>query len=69
MATFLMDKDRAGEWRWKLVAGNNEVIADSAEGYKRREGCLNGIALVKRDAATAPVYDVSDGTRKAVPGA
>ena len=68
MATFSIYKDKAGEWRWKLAAGNNETIADSAEGYKRREGCLNGIALVKRDAPSAPVYDISDGTKKIVPG-
>jgi len=69
MATFIMSKDSRGEWRWKLVAGNNETIADSAESYTRREGCLNGIALVKRDAAAAAVYDISDGTKKIVPGA
>ncbi len=28
-------QDKAGEWRWKRVAGNGEIIADSAEGYTR----------------------------------
>lgn len=26
-------QDTAGEWRWTRKAGNNETIADSAEGY------------------------------------
>jgi uncharacterized protein YegP (UPF0339 family) len=28
-------QDGAGEWRWKRVAGNGEIIADSGEGYTR----------------------------------
>jgi len=28
-------QDRSGEWRWKRVAGNGEIIADSGEGYTR----------------------------------
>lgn len=28
-------QDKAGEWRWKRVAPNGEIIADSAEGYTR----------------------------------
>lgn len=28
--------DRAGKWRWRLVAGNGQIIADSGEGYSRR---------------------------------
>ena len=26
-------QDSAGEWRWRVKAGNNEVIATSGEGY------------------------------------
>jgi uncharacterized protein YegP (UPF0339 family) len=26
-------KDAAGEWRWRGIAGNNEVVATSGEGY------------------------------------
>lgn len=29
-------KDRKGEWRWTLVAGNGKKLANSGEGYKRR---------------------------------
>lgn len=26
-------QDTRGEWRWRVVAGNNKIIADSGEGY------------------------------------
>jgi hypothetical protein len=26
-------QDKAGDWRWRIVAPNGEVIGDSAEGY------------------------------------
>jgi len=28
-------KDKKGEFRWKLVARNKRIVADSGEGYKR----------------------------------
>jgi uncharacterized protein YegP (UPF0339 family) len=33
-------KDAAGEWRWRRVAGNGEVIADSGESYTRKYDAL-----------------------------
>ncbi len=44
---FELYRDAAGEWRWRLRVQNGQVIADSAEGYARREDCEHGIALVK----------------------
>lgn len=32
----LVYRDQSGEWRWKRLAGNNKVVADSGEGYRRR---------------------------------
>ena len=32
-AEFELYKDKSGEYRWRLQAANNEVIADSGEGY------------------------------------
>jgi uncharacterized protein YegP (UPF0339 family) len=36
-----------GDWRWRLRSQNGNTIADSAEGYRRKENCLAGIKLVK----------------------
>lgn len=30
-------EDVRGEWRWRLVATNGRVVADSAEGYVRED--------------------------------
>lgn len=43
---FTVFKDAKGEWRWNLKAPNGKIIADSAEGYKRRRSALRGILLV-----------------------
>lgn len=44
---FEIKVDKAGEFRFNLLASNGQVIL-SSEGYTRREGCLNGIESVRR---------------------
>ena len=56
-AEFELYKDNAGEYRWRLQAANNEVIADSAEGYKNKGDCQHGIELVRKLAPSVPVND------------
>ncbi len=57
MAKFQIFTDRAGEYRWRLRTDNNEIIADSAEGYKAKSDCEHGVDLVKKLAPTAEVQD------------
>lgn len=38
--------DNAGEWRWRLIAANGRIIADSSEGYDSRANCRRAIKLV-----------------------
>lgn len=38
-------RDTAKEWRWRLTAANNRVIADSGEGYKNFSDCTDGALL------------------------
>ena len=45
---FELYRDAAGEWRWRLRVRNGAVIADSGEGYVRREDCEHAIGLVRR---------------------
>ena len=56
MAKFEIYKDRAGEFRWRLRADNNEIIAVS-EGYTAKAGCKNGIESVKKNAPKAEIVD------------
>ena len=49
--TFQVYEDAGGEWRWRLVAGNDRIVAVSGEGYRDRRDCLHGIDLVKDSKA------------------
>lgn len=60
MAKFEVFKDAKGEFRWRMKAGNGEIIADSNEGYKTKSSCEHGIELVKRDSASADVVDLTE---------
>ena len=55
---FEIDKDKAGEYRFKLIAPNNQVIAVS-EGYTAKEGLMNGIESVKENALIATIVDTT----------
>ena len=41
-------KDKSGEFRFRLKAGNGETIL-SSEGYKAKSSCKNGIASVQKN--------------------
>ncbi|MFW6028783.1 MAG: YegP family protein [Halanaerobiales bacterium] len=49
---FSIYQDKAGEWRFRLVAKNGEIIA-TGEGYATKQGCIDGVEGVKRNAAKA----------------
>ncbi len=51
---FEIYEDKAGEFRFRLKAGNGEIIAVS-EGYKAKAGCVNGIESVKKNAPEAEI--------------
>lgn len=34
--------DKRGDWRWRAIAANGRIVADSAEGYRKRADCLRG---------------------------
>jgi uncharacterized protein YegP (UPF0339 family) len=49
-------KDKAGEYRFRLKAGNGEIIL-SSEGYKSKASCDNGIASVKKNCLDEKCFD------------
>jgi uncharacterized protein len=53
---FELYKDAAGQFRFRLKAGNGEIIA-VGEAYESKTAALNGIESVKRNAADASVDD------------
>ena len=48
--------DKKGEFRFRLKAGNGQIIA-TGEGYKAKSGCLTGIESIKKNAPTADVVE------------
>jgi len=53
---FELYKDKAGEFRFRLKAGNGEIILAS-EGYKQRASAENGIASVQKNAPEDARYE------------
>ena len=53
---FEVYKDKAGEHRFRLKAGNGETVLVS-EGYKDKGGCANGIESVKRNASNPDRFE------------
>lgn len=52
---FELYKGKDGHWRWRLKVQNGNIIADSSQGYSRREDCEHGIELVKKSASASTV--------------
>jgi len=45
--------DRDSKWRWRFVAPNGRIMADSGEGYSSLAACDEAIAVIKREAPLA----------------
>ena len=55
-AKFEVFKDASGQFRFRLVAPNGEIIAAS-EAYTTKDACMNGIESVKTNAPVAEIED------------
>lgn len=53
---FEVYKDAADKYRFRLKAGNGEIIA-VGEAYESKAGVLNGIESIKKNASEAEVVD------------
>jgi len=52
-------KDKAGKFRFRLLAANGEKIATS-EAYSSKDGCMNGIESVKKNAPSAKIVEAKE---------
>jgi uncharacterized protein YegP (UPF0339 family) len=57
-AKFEIYKDAGGQFRFRLRAANNEIIATS-EAYTTKSACKNGIESVKENAPVAEIEDLT----------
>lgn len=56
---FEMYTDKGGKYRFRLKAGNGEVIA-VGEAYETKASAKNGIASVQKNAPDASVVDLTE---------
>ena len=49
--------DKAGLYRYRLIASNGESVAMSEDGYKSKNGCIGGIKSVASNAPTSEIVD------------
>lgn len=55
-------KTATKKWRFRLKAGNGEIICQGEE-YETKQGCLKGIASIQRNAGKAEV-EIIDNVSK-----
>ncbi len=55
---FEIYEDAKGEFRFRLKAGNGEVVA-SGEGYASKDGAIRGTEAVQRAAEGAEIVDLT----------
>lgn len=53
---FEVYQDGTGRYRFRLKAGNGQVIA-TGEGYTTKKACLNGITSIRKNAPDAELVD------------
>jgi uncharacterized protein YegP (UPF0339 family) len=51
--------DKIGKYRFRLKASNGEMIAVS-EGYASKQGCVDGIESVKKNAPIAKIVEAKE---------
>lgn len=56
---FEIYKDKAGEFRFRLKAGNGQIILAS-EGYKAKTSCKNGIESVRKNSQVDARFERSE---------
>ena len=61
MGKFEIKKDKAGEFRFNLKAGNGQIIL-SSEGYKAKPSCMNGIESVRKNSQVEDRFERKQST-------
>ena len=59
-AVFELFEDSAGEYRWRLVHDNGNIIADGGQGYSSKQKAKQGLRSVKRNVPGAAVEDADE---------
>lgn len=57
---FELYRDSGGQWRWRLVVPNGNIIAASGEGYASKQGARRGIESVRTNVPKATITIAND---------
>ena len=57
---FDLYEDDKKEHRWRLKAGNGQVVASSSEGYKAKADAEKAVESIKANAAKAEVVEIKE---------
>ncbi len=60
-ARFEVYEDAGGDYRWRLVHRNGNIIADGSEGYASKQKAKEGLESVRNNASGAYIVDQSKG--------
>lgn len=60
---FEVYKDREAKFRWRFLAPNSRIMADSGQGYVSKESCTKAINEIVREAKGG--ISIVDSTTKA----
>ncbi|QCC50506.1 HVO_2922 family protein [Halapricum salinum] len=65
-ASFEIYRDSAGEWRWRFVHKNGNILAAASEGYTRRRDAKRSVDSIREDVADADfeVYEDNRGDHR-----
>ena len=63
---FQVYPDKRGLWRWRLVARNKKIVADSGEGYARKANAIRALqrVLIGTTLMGLDDYEVVTGASK-----
>ena len=54
---FKIYRDKIGEFRWRLLAANDSIVAASREGYAKREDVYRAVITTQTSIFTARIVD------------
>ena len=62
--TFQVYKDKGGEFRYRIVDETGSNLGGSGKGYDKVEDVLKVVNVIKKEAASAKIDDISSDTKK-----
>jgi len=59
---FEIYEDKSGHWRWRLRAGNGELLAIPEQGFTTKAGVIRALDVVRRNVAEADAHEEAAST-------